>query len=160
MKNLKKLGIILTALLLVFTISGCGKGNDANISGTLEEIMEKLYADIPEDERPIFLENIEVNDENIESFIGTSNVKYEEIIASESMTGSTAHSVVLIRLKDGEDVEKVKSEIKEKVDPRKWICVGIERDEVVIKSRGNLVLVEIIQDEVNRAKIEKAFKNL
>lgn len=160
MKNIKKICLLFTLVLVLVSISGCGKKVESNIEGKLEEIMEKLYADIPDENKPMMLGNIEVNDENIESFIGTNDVEYKEALASESMIGSIAHSVVLVRTKEGADVEKIKSEIKEKIDPRKWICVGIERDEVVVTSRGDLILVVVVQDEENRTKIETAFKNL
>lgn len=155
---MKKIFVVICMILSVAMLSGCGK--EKNVEGKLTDLMEKLYSDIPSTERPMALGNIEVNEENIESFIGTKNVDYEEIIASESMIGSIAHSVVLIRTKSNANVEEIKKEIKEKIDPRKWICVGIERDEVVVKSRGNLILVLVVQNETNRNKLEKAFDNL
>ena len=77
-------------------------------------------------------------------------------MARESGTGSIAHSVVLVRLKDGSDVEKVKTTIKEKVDPRKWICVAAEN--VVVKSKGNLVILIMVNDGLE--ELEEGFNNL
>lgn len=159
---MKKILAIIGIFVLTLTLTGCGKEKTSSIdlNGDLSKIMEALYSNIKEDELPMYLENMEVNDENIESFIGTKNVKYEDIIASESMVTSTAHSVVLIRTSEDEDVDKVMKDIKENVNPRKWICVGIEKDEVIVKNKGNLILVVIVEDEVNRSKIEKEFDNL
>ena len=141
----------------LFLVTGCG---NKNVEGTLEDIMDKLYVDIPEDNRPGGLTNMEVNDENIESFIGTDDIEYKEAIASESMMGSIAHSVVLVRVKDVADIEKDKKDILENVNPRKWICVGVEKEEVVVESKGDLIMVVIVQDKENRDKIVKAFDNL
>ena len=45
-----------------------------NVEGTLEEIMTKVYVGIPEEELPMALSNMEVNAENIEMFLGTTNI--------------------------------------------------------------------------------------
>ena len=154
---MKKLFFVLLIGFMTFTLTGCG---NKNVEGTLEEIMTKVYADIPEDERPMMLTNMEINDENIEYYLGTDDIEYESALASESGVGSIAHSVVLVRVKDGVDLEDVKEEIKENVDPRKWICVGVEEEDVIVKNKGNLVILIMVEDETSRNKLEKAFDNL
>ena len=157
MKKFKYLGLCCLLVMGLFLVTGCG---NKNVEGSLEDIMTKLYAEIPEDNRPGGLTNMEINDENIESFIGTDDVEYIEAIASESMMGSIAHSVVLIRVKDTSEIEEYKKEILENVNPRKWICVGVEKEEVIVESKGDLIMVVIVQDKDNRDKIAKAFDNL
>lgn len=157
MKKLEKLFVSVLIFGSLFLLYGCGK---KNVEGSLEDIMAKVYKDIPEERKPMALTNMEVTDENIEGFIGTKDIEYEQALASESMTGSIAHSVVLIRTKDSADVDKIKTTIKENVDPRKWICVGIPDDEVIIKSKGNLIVVIIVEDTENRASLEKGFDQL
>jgi len=49
----------------------------------------------------MMLMNTEVNEENVEYFLGTKDIEYEEALASEPGIGSIAHSVVLVRVKDG-----------------------------------------------------------
>lgn len=157
MKKFKYVGLCCLMVMALFLVTGCG---NKNIEGKLEDIMAKLYVDIPEDNRPGGLTNMEITDDNIESFIGTDDVEYVEAIASESMMGSIAHSVVLVRVKDASKVEEYKKEILEDVNPRKWICVGVEKDEVIVESKGDLIMVVIVQDKDNREKIAKAFENL
>lgn len=154
---MKKLFLVLIMGVLCFSLTGCG---EKNIEGTLEEIMTKVYADIPEDERPMMLMNTEVNGENIEYYLGTADIEYDESLASESGVGSIAHSVVLLRTKDNADIESIKTTIKENVDPRKWICVGVEEDDVIVKNKGNLIILIMVEDETTRTKIEQAFDNL
>jgi len=153
---MKKLCLLLVSLFALF-VSGCGV---QNVEGTLEEIMAKVYEEIPEEERPMMLTNMEVNDENIEGFIGTSDIEYEQILASESAVGSIAHSVVLIRTKENADVSAIKETILENVNPRKWVCVGVEKEDVIIKNKGDLIVVIIVEDETNREKIANSFDNL
>ena len=156
MKKFKIFGLCFVLVLTMFMVTGCGS---KNVEGKLEDIMDKLYADIAEDNRPGGLGNMEVNAENVESFIGTNKVEYTEAIASESMMGSIAHSVVLLRVKDASKIEEYKEEIRENVNPRKWVCVGVEKDEVIIENKGDLLVVIIVQDKDNRQKIADAFKN-
>lgn len=130
---------------------------EKEISGTLEEIMAGVYGNIPEEELPMMLGNIELTSENIEGFIGTSDVKYKEAIANESMTGSIAHSVVLLKLENPSDAVVVVKEIKDNVNPRKWICV--EASKVIVKNRGDIVVLIMSSDEL-APKLEKNFNNL
>lgn len=153
----KKLKTLIIALILVLTITGCGS---KNIEGNLEDIMTKVYSDIKEEERPMGLANTEVTSENIEYYLGTSEIEYESALASESMIGSIAHSTVLIRTKENADIEAIKTKIKENVDPRKWICVGVEKEDVIIKNKGDLIIVIIVEDQTTREKLDKGFDNL
>ena len=88
--------------------------------------MEKIYKNLPDDKKPGMLGDIEVNDENIEGFIGTADIEYKQALASEPGIGSIAHSVVLLRTKDNANIESIKTKIKENINPRKWICVEAE----------------------------------
>lgn len=155
MKKLKNIGLLAVLIGMVLLLPACGQ---KNVEGTLEEIMTKVYADIPEEERPMMLMNTEVTEENVEYFLGTTEVEYEEALASESGVGSIAHSVVLVRVKDNADIEDIKTKIKESVNPRKWVCVGVEEDDVVVKNKGNLII--LIMADNGRDKLETAFDNL
>lgn len=151
MKKLMTLTIILSS---VFLLTACTKTK--NIEGKLEDIMLQIYQELPPEETPMMLENIEVNEENVEYYLGTK-IEFEEALARESATGSIPHSVVLVRTKENADIEKIKQEIKENVDPRKWICVGVE-EEIIIKNKGNLII--LIMTNQGKEKIEKGFDNL
>lgn len=153
---MKKFLLLTLAILLILT--GCAKDN--NVDGNLSDIMSKVYSEISSENLPMGLTNIEVNEENIEMYLGTSNIEYKEVLASESMIGSIAHSVVLVRTKENADIEKIKEEIKNNVDPRKWICVGVEAEDVIIKNKGDLIIVIIVEDETTRETLEKGFDNL
>ena len=151
---MKKVISLIILIVFIFGLTGCGS---KNVSGTLEEIMDKVYATIPEEEKPMMLMNTEVTKENVEMYLGTSNIEFEEALASESATGSIAHSVVLIRVKDSANVELIKDQIEESVNPRKWICV--EADEVEVESKGNLIIL-IMSSEKTAERIETEFNKL
>ena len=160
MKLLHKLGLFALVLSLGLILVGCGKeeAKDKNIDGSLEDIMSKVYEQLPEDKRPMGLTNMEVNAENIEGFLGTTDIEYEEALASESMVGSIAHSVVLVRVAKDANIEATKKAIKDNVNPRKWICVGVEEDQVIVKNKGNLII--LIMAAENSDKLEAGFDGL
>lgn len=152
---MKKLLLIIFAFMLLLT-TGCGK--EQNIEGELADLMTKVYEGIKDEDKPMMLMNVEVTNENAESFLGKADIEYDSALASESGVGSIAHSVVLVRAKAGQDVEKLKKDIKENINPRKWICVGVEEDKVIVDSIGNLVI--LIMDNNYPETLHENFKNL
>ena len=132
-------------LLMVITLSlvGCGQ---KNIEGNLSDLMDQIYAEVPEDKIPIFLEKTEITEENVENFLGSKDIEFEEALVSEPGISSIAHSVILVRTKKGADVEKVKAQIKESINPRKWVCVWVEDEDVIIDNKGNLIVVIMTND--------------
>lgn len=151
---MKKILLLIIVSICCIAVSGCG---NKNIEGPLEDIMTKVYASIKEEEKPMMLTNIEVTKENAEMYLGTSDIEFEEALASESATGSIAHSVVLIRLKDNANVELIEEKLEDSLNPRKWICV--EAEEVEVESRGNLILI-VMSNETTADKIVYEFNKL
>ena len=157
MKILKKILFVVALFSVALLFTGCG---NSNIDDDLGDLMDKVYAEIPEDERPMMLQQVKVNADNIEYYLGTSDISYKEALASEPAIGSIAHSVVLVRVADDASVEDVKTKIKENVNPRKWICVGVEEEDVIVKNRGNLIILILEEDQTTREALEKGFDNL
>lgn len=153
---MKKIGYVFMITMICFLFIGCGK-NQSNIQEPLSDVMKKLYENISEDEMPL-LETIEVTKENQEYYLGNVSFNYQEALASEPVMSSIAHSVVLIRLKDTKNIESIKKEIKEKVYPNKWICVGVEDKNVIVVSKGNLIL--LVMDDEYATQIRDNFLNL
>lgn len=153
---MKKIGYVFMITMICFLFIGCGK-NQSNIQEPLSDVMKKLYENISEDEMPL-LETVKVTKENQEYYLGNVSFNYQEALASEPVMSSIAHSAVLIRLKDTKNIESIKKEIKEKVDPNKWICVGVEDKNVIVVSKGNLIL--LVMDDEYATQIRDNFLNL
>ena len=163
MKKVKIFSLVAILLGGLFLLSGCGQ---KELTGSLEKIMNDLneytfkgYAD---DEKPMLM-NINVLQDapdNIEYYIGTTDIEYEEILASEPMMGSQAYSVVLVKMKDGADIEDAKQKILDNVDPRKWICVEVPKEDVIVKNRGNIIILIMVNDQTFRAKLNKGFEEI
>ena len=154
MTHFKKFGLGLLIIGALF-LTGCS-AKEENIEGSLEEIMDKLYEGISEDELPMGLSNIEIISENVEGYLGTSDIEFESALASESMVGSIAHSIILVRAKENQDIEALKKQIEDSINPNKWVCVTAEN--VVVKNKGDLNLV-IMTNEL-APKIEGNFDKL
>ncbi len=149
---MKKVLLLIVAGLMVFSLAGCGSTAPVEepvteapqISGTLEEIIENIYGGT-ELELPQTMIT-ELNEENEAYFLGNNDVSYIKGIASEPMMSSVAHSVVLLRVAENADIESIETSIKENVDPRKWICVGVEDDQVIVDHVGDIVVLIMSHD--------------
>ena len=163
MKKFKIFSLVAILIGGLFLLSGCGQ---KELSGSLEDIMNDLneytfkgYAD---DEKPMLM-NINVlqdASDNVEYYIGTTDIEYEEILASEPMMGSQAYSVVLVKMKDGSDIEEAKQKILDNVNPRKWVCVEVPKEDVIVKNRGNIIILIMVNDETFREKLDKGFDEI
>jgi hypothetical protein len=54
---------------------------------------------------------------------------------------TSAYSLCLVRVKDGADIEKMKTDIKDNVDPMKWICVGVDPQNVIVDNIGDVIFL-------------------
>lgn len=161
-KFIKILSICLVALLIT---TGCMNktkkvSSSTEVKGTLSELMPKLYEGISQENLPMGLGDVEVTKDLLEGFVGVADLEYESILASESMVGSIAHSVVLIRLKDNatkKEISDVVATIEENANPKKWICVQAETKYVI--NRGNLILL-VMTDNAKAEQIKTNFNNL
>lgn len=167
---MKKINLILLALILVISLTAC-QSNDAgknpvennNLEGSLESILDKIYkrAEVSDSMKDFIKEGLQVTEitaENTGYFLGKENIEFEEAIASEPMISSSAYSLCLVRVKEGADIEKIKTDIKENADPRKWICVGVDPNNVIVDNIGDVVIL-IMSDEAGSA-LHDAFLQL
>ena len=132
---------IVCAVLLVGLVACSGKTDEstAHVEGTLSEIFAKIYENAEVDALGTL--EVPVDDANKASMLGSNDVTFVEGLASEAMIMTIPHSMVLIRVDNDTDIEATKKLIKDNVDPRKWICVGVEPDEVIVDNIGDLVFL-------------------
>lgn len=152
----KKISLVLLLIMVTLLCSACGK-KEENIKGNLPDLMNKLYENL-DGFSTENLQQVAFTKDEQEYFIGDVSFDYKEALASEPVMSSVAHSVVLIRLNSSKDAENAKKEIKEKVNPRKWVCVEVEEKNVIVESRGDLVLLAM--DNQYSEAIKENFLNL
>ncbi len=152
----KKISLVLLVIMVTLLCSACGK-KEENIKGNLPDLMNKLYENL-DGFSTENLQQVAFTKDEQEYFIGDVSFDYKDALASEPVMSSVAHSVVLIRLNSSKDAEKATKEIKEKVDPRKWVCVEVEEKNVIVESKGDLVLLAM--DNQYSEAIKENFLNL
>ncbi len=158
MKKVLKISSLIVIFTIILVITGCNR-ETANVSGSLNEIITKLYQDIEEDKMPV-VENQEITADNMEHYLGSSDIEYKEGLASEPIIGSIAHSIILLRARDGQNIEDLKTKLKESINPRKWICVWVEDEDVIIKNKGDLVIAIVVENKDIRETVSKNFDAL
>lgn len=152
---MKKIGILCLAVITLF-MTGCG-AKEKNIEGSLTDIMTKIYEGISEEDLPMMLSNVEVTKDMLENYVGTNDIDMKEALASEPMVGSIAHSVVLIRMNEGADMDAAVKMIEENANPNKWICV--EAENVVVERKGDLIILIMSSNDLTNT-LKTNFENL
>ena len=154
--------LLISLCVCFMALVGCtSNGGDNSSTGTytgkLEDLMVKVYEGIKDEEKPMMLMDMPLDSENYAYYIGEVSFTYEEALASESGVGSIAHSVVLIKMAEGADMAAAAAELKTTINPRKWICVGVE--EIKVETKGNMILV-VLNDNIGDTLVDnfkKAF---
>ena len=94
--------------------------------------------------------------DNEQAFLGTEGVSYTEGVYSVPMMSSIAYQCVLLRVAP-EDVENVKTMLKENADVNKWVCVSAET--VLVENVGDVVLF-IMSDQEAAYAVSASFQAL
>lgn len=147
---MKKIYLFIMSLALIIGFTGCvstetNLKNEKRLEGILESILEKIYetANLSDDMKEFLAGPMETNivtNENCTYYLGSDKLSFKSAIASESLITTQPYSLCLVRTNENDDIEKIKSEIKNNVDPRKWICVGVD-EEIIVDNVGDVVIL-------------------
>lgn len=140
-------GIVVAALVVIGLIIAFG---NKKVDGTIKNVIsiKKMFntvykgVDLP----AVETEEVEVNADNVKAYTGlSSNANVEKLVVSEPLMNAQAYSAVALLVKEGTDVEKLKQEILDNIDMRKWICVSAEQ--LYITNNGNLIFLVMSSDD-------------
>ena len=85
--------------------------------------------------------------DSVKYFTGLSDgTKITDAAVYESMMGSQAFSLVMVRVADAAEAKEIAQHMKDNIDPRKWICVGA--DEVMAAGYGDTVLFVMLDSSL------------
>ena len=158
----KFLSLILCAMM-VLTLVACGSKDAGNAGGNKEgdtmdltAMVDKLYEGINADNMPMVMTQ-EVPADVFEGVFFIPAVEGATGVMSEPMMSSIAHSVCIMRVAEGTDVEATRAAIEANMNPRKWLCVEAEKAGVI--ANGNTILL-VMCAEANYQTIVDNFNNL
>ena len=102
----------------------------------LSAMVDSIYEAYPVELMMMQTTAIDLNDEAWLTYNTGLSAEQADLVASgvksESMTGSQAYTLVLLRLKDAADAQTVADTMLEKMDPARWVCVMADKMRVAI----------------------------
>lgn len=158
--------VLLVCLLILAACSGDpapgpgGSNPEGGLEGSLEDILAEIYAtgnftDNFADYTIPGLISSEINADNCEYHLGKSGLEFEEAIASEHEMSGSAYALCLVRTKEGADIDKLKEDIRDNVDPFKWVCVGVDPDNIIVDNIGDIII--LIMSDTDAEALHNAF---
>ena len=153
-QNIFIIGLILLAVIsfiIFILVSGSGKKGNVETPKNVNDIINTINKNnknvLPE------LETIKVDIKNIDEVTSYTGLKtndgIESIVVSEPLITSQAYSVAIVKVKDNADVEKIKQEMLDNIDMRRWICVSAEQ--LYITNSGNVIFSVMADKDIAKA---------
>lgn len=175
---MKKLIAILLTVVLLLSMTACSckkennpttnttEGKQTSLSGTMEENVNKLMQANPAQfmggMMPLDLKD--TSEEGLwalKSYTGLdSAMNITDAAAYEPMTGSQAFSLVMVRVADGANTKDIARQMKENIDPRKWICATA--DQIMAAGYRDVVMFIMVDSGLGKTaqSYVDAFANL
>ena len=158
------IGLILLAaisFIIFILVSGSGNkgsgnkgnGNKGNVETPID--VNDIINTINKNNKNVLpeLETMKVDIKNIDEVTSYTGLKtndgIESIVVSEPLITAQAYSVAIVKVKDNADVEKIKQEMLDNIDMRRWICVSAEQ--LYITNSGNVIFSVMADKDVAKA---------
>ena len=160
---MKKLIAMILVLAMAVAMVACGSkaASKTPLAGTMEENALKIMEIAPVEFMggciPVDLSDVD----SVAYFTGLSDAsKVTDVAVYESMMGSQAFSLVMVRTAEGADAKAVAQEMKDNIDPRKWICVGA--DQIMAAGYADTVMFIMVDSQLglNAQSYVDAFKSV
>ncbi len=153
-QNIFIIGLILLSvisfIIIILVSSGGNKGGGntpKNINDIINTINKNNKDVLPE------LETMKIDVKNIEEVTSYTGLKtndgIESIVVSVPLITAQAYSVAVVKVKDNADVEKIKQEMLDNIDMRRWICVSAEQ--LYITNSGNVIFSVMADKDIAKA---------
>ena len=153
-QNIFIIGLILLAVIsfiIFILVSGSGNKGSVETPKNINDIINTINKNnkdvLPE------LETMKVDIKNIDEVTSYTGLKtndgIESIVVSVPLTTAQAYSVAIVKVKDNADVEKIKQEMLDNIDMRRWICVSAEQ--LYITNSGNVIFSVMADKDIAKA---------
>ncbi len=122
------------------------------LTGTMEANVNRIMQQNPVEfmggQMPVDLQD--TTEEGIWALKGFTGLdspeKIKDIAVYEPMTGSQAFSLVLVRVKDASDAKTIAQQMKDNINPRKWICAMA--DQVMAAGYQDVVMFVMLDSQL------------
>ena len=122
----------------------------ASLKSIYDAMMKSVKAEMPS------LVETPVNRDNFEYYFGISDRSVaDSTFVSEPMMGAIPFGIAMMRVKAGQDAAAIAAQMKQGVDPRRWVCVTASYVETAVK--GDLIILVLDDDATRGAQIIEAF---
>ena len=149
----KFIAFVLVAVMALSMVACGGKGADkAPLEGTMEEnvmkVMEIAPVEFMAGTMPVDLTDTSEDGKwALSYFTGLQSAdNVTDVCVYEPLMGSQAFSLVMVRTAEGADPVAVAQEMKDNIDPRKWICVGA--DEMMVVTYSDVVMLVMLDSQL------------
>lgn len=154
---MKKLIALIMVVVMAASLVACGSkapaaAEKAPLEGTMEEnalkVMEIAPVEFMGGTIPVDLTDTSEDGKwAVNYFTGLQNAdNITDVAVYESMMGSQAFSLVMVRTAEGADPKAVAQEMTDNIDTRKWICVGA--DEKIVAGYGDTVMLIMLDSQL------------
>ncbi len=153
-QNIFIIGLILLAVIsfvIFILVSGSDNKGSVETPKDINDIINTINKNnknvLPE------LETMKVDIKNIDEVTSYTGLKtndgIESITVSVPLITSQAYSVAIVKVKDSADVEKIKQDMLDNIDMRRWICVSAEQ--LYITNSGNVIFSVMADKDIAKA---------
>lgn len=117
-----------------------------NSASDMKKMLKTIYSNAKTDLPSLNTEKVNLSNTGmVTSYTGLKTANdIDLLVVSEPSINAQAYLVAVIKVKDNVDVEKVKTEIYDNIDMRRWICVSAEK--LYITNNGNVIFL-VMADE-------------
>lgn len=151
---MKKMMALVMVLVMAVSMAACGSkaADKTPLEGTMEEnvmkVMELAPVEFMGGTMPVDLgDTSEDGKWALSYFTGLQSAdQVTDVCVYEPMMGSQAFSLVMVRTAEGADPKAVAQEMRDNIDPRKWICVGA--DEILAAGYGDTVMLIMLDSQL------------
>ena len=153
-QNIFIIGLILLAVIsfvIFILVSGSSNKGSVETPRDINDIINTINKNnkdvLPE------LETMKVDIKNIDEVTSYTGLKtndgIESIVVSVPLITAQAYSVAIVKVKESADVEKIKQEMLDNIDMRRWICVSAEQ--LYITNSGNVIFSVMADKDIAKA---------
>lgn len=130
-----------------------------NSAEDLTTLVDQIYAGVSIEMPMLMTMPVDTTDaDSVKYMTGLENAENVEFaVVSEPMMSSQAYSMVLVKAKDGADVDEMAKSMNENIDERKWICVTAEK--IYTATSGNVICLVMSNPDTAKTVYE-SFKTI